>query len=112
MSGEFEKMKKLWHQSGNAQMELPPQFACDPTPAAATLTRFAPFLFRFALGALYVKVNRRGTGRVTAINEEGIRVEFYDGPGKGDYDWIHYKEDTGEFVSNYDAGVVTLERQA
>jgi hypothetical protein len=109
MSGEVDrKMIKLYQKTGDCGMTVPPSFVCDPVPAAATLTIFAPFMFRFALGALFATVHGRGTGRVTAINEEGIRVEYYDGPGKGDNDWIHYRE--GEFISNLNNSPVTLER--
>jgi hypothetical protein len=63
----------------------------------AVMTAFNRYLLS-AYNALFVE-NDRGVGRVTAINEVGIRVVYFAGEFAGNHEWIH----ADSFQGNMDA---------
>lgn len=90
MNNVFKIVKALFHSKGpyTDRLDQPPNFTGEsPVLMAQSLTRFAPYLHMF--GYAFFVQGARGIGRVSAISEEGIRVEWCHGPGNGDYDWLH-----------------------
>lgn len=77
----------------------------DAVRIAAVLTSFSRYMF--AAYDLFFVENERGAAYVTAISEEGIRVEYFEGSHKGEYEWIH----AINHVGNADATTRTFVEQ-